>query len=51
MFSALTRIMTRGVGRLPIVATTIAEAMIGIITRTTIAEEIKKTKGERSVRI
>ncbi len=42
LFSALTRMMSRGVGRLPVVPTDDQEAMIGIITRTDIAKAIEK---------
>jgi CIC family chloride channel protein len=41
LFSALTRMMTRGVGRLPVVSQDNHEAMIGIITRTDIAKSIE----------
>ena len=42
LFSALTRMMTRGVGRLPVVSHAAPEVMIGIITRTDIAKAIEK---------
>jgi CIC family chloride channel protein len=42
LFSALTRIMTRGVGRLPVVSHDAPDVMIGIITRTDIAKAIEK---------
>ncbi len=41
LFSALTRMMTRGVGRLPVVSHDNREAMIGIIARTDIAKAIE----------
>ena len=42
LFLALTRMMNRGVGRLPVVPNDNPEAMIGIITRTDIAKAIEK---------
>jgi CIC family chloride channel protein len=42
LFSALTRMMTRGVGRLPVVSHDNREAMIGIIARTDIAKAIER---------
>ncbi len=48
LFSALTRMMTRGVGRLPVVSHDTPDVMIGIITRTDISKAIEKhrsTKG------
>ena len=42
LFSALTRMMTRGVGRLPVVSHDAPDVMIGIITRTDIAKAIEK---------
>lgn len=42
LFSALTRMMTKGVGRLPVVSHDNREAMIGIIARTDIAKAIEK---------
>jgi len=41
LFSALTRMMTKGVGRLPVVSHDNREAMIGIIARTDIAKAIE----------
>jgi CIC family chloride channel protein len=41
LFSALTRMMTRGVGRLPVVSHDDREVMIGIIARTDIAKAIE----------
>jgi CIC family chloride channel protein len=42
LFSALTRMMTRGVGRLPVVSHDAREVMVGIITRTDIARAIER---------
>ena len=42
LFSALTRMISRGVGRLPVVPNDNHEAMVGIITRTDIAKAIEK---------
>ena len=42
LFSALTRMMTRGVGRLPVVSHEAPDVMIGIITRTDISKAIEK---------
>ena len=41
LFLALTRMMSRGVGRLPVVPNDNREAMVGIITRTDIAKAIE----------
>ena len=42
LFLALTRMMSKGVGRLPVVPNDNREAMVGIITRTDIAKAIEK---------
>ena len=47
LFSALTRMMTRGVGRLPVVSHDNREVMIGIIARTDIAKAIEKHRSSR----
>ena len=48
LFLALTRMMSRGVGRLPVVPNDNPEAMIGIITRTDVAKAIEKHRLTRS---
>jgi CIC family chloride channel protein len=48
LFSALTKMISRGVGRLPVVDPKNAEAIIGIITRADIGRTIERSRPARS---
>jgi CBS domain-containing protein len=48
LFSALTKMITRSVGRLPVVDSSKREAIVGIITRTDIGKAIKQSRSRRS---